>query len=170
MPTPNGLVNGMDPVKVRYHVEGLGVSPVCATCRHYWKARDKGVPGTACIGPERCGSPMAGDIFYGYDGPFSREHLAAHCFVCNHPADHGLAVEGKKGVIGVCGKHMQLVIMREALGPLKEVAELPDKVWVVSSDGLTSLRDLRNAPRKPNLVETIRKNERERLESLLSRG
>ena len=151
----------LDPVALRIEIEGKGASVVCATCHHYWDAREKGVPGTGCTSRSGCGSPMAGDTFYDYDGPLTREHLAEHCFVCNHPGEYALVVVGRSHRVGVCELHLDLVVSREPLGPLHLIAELPDKVLVKRDDLLISLHDLRNKPRKKRFRDVFMEVERE---------
>jgi len=104
---------------------------------------------------------MAGDTFHDYDGPLADSHMEAHCFVCNHPSDYALLVEGKPRQVGVCEKHLDLVVSREPLGPLALVAQLPDKVLVRRDDLLISLRDLRNKPRKKTFRDVFMEVERE---------
>jgi hypothetical protein len=151
----------VDPKKVRAEVEGKGTSVVCATCTHYWKARDRGIPGTSCLGVPGCGSPMAGDVFHDYDGPLPETHLESHCFICNHPSDYALLVVGKKRMIGVCETHLDLVVSREPLGPLELIAELPDKVLIKHENFLISLGDMRRKPRKKTFRDVFLEIEKE---------
>lgn len=156
-----GRLVHIDPLALHAEVEGKGVSVICGTCQHYWNARERGIPGTGCMGRAGCGSPMAGDAFFDYDGPFTEEHMAQHCFVCNHPSVYGMVVVGKKRIIGVCEAHLDLVVSREVVAPLRVVAEIPDKVVLVRAGMCISLRDFRNKPRKKRFIDFVREAEKE---------
>lgn len=100
-----------------------GLSFVCATCRHYWEARKNGVPGHQCAATNPCGSPLRKDVFSEYDGPL-RDDLMNICFVCGERSKYGLAVKGKKKVVGVCLEHLKM--FKGALGDVGVEGGVPD--------------------------------------------
>lgn len=104
----------LDPVRVALAMDG-GLSAVCSTCRLYWEARERAVPGTQCLSKERCGSPLVGDTFHEYDGPMAGA-LDRCCFVCGTPSKFGARVKGKPQVIGVCADHVALFDQLRAKG------------------------------------------------------
>lgn len=83
-----------------------GVSPVCATCSLYWRAREQGVPGARCLATTHCASPLGGDAFSSYQGPLGGK-FETWCFVCAEEADVGLRVGGLCRVVGVCKRHLE---------------------------------------------------------------
>ena len=112
-----------------------GLSPVCASCRHYWRARDEGLPEPQCASPSPCGSPIAGLSFPHYDGPM-KNALAMWCFMCGGPADLVLIVEGAwERSIGICAAD---VLVARGLDPVK-LSLAPDttprsRVFVKAAD------------------------------------
>lgn len=92
-----------------------GLSAVCATCKKYWEARDKGVPGDACMTRIKCGSPISGDTFSDYDGPL-KGALHLWCFVCAKRADFGIQLNSRAAVIGACKDHIRYVETLRAVG------------------------------------------------------
>lgn len=83
-----------------------GLSVFCATCDHYWKARENGVPGDACLQND-CASPLGGGTFDKYKGPINPPH--AVCFVCGTLPDYGIQTKGSLRVLAVCAKHQPLL-------------------------------------------------------------
>ena len=73
----------MDPIKVALAVQG-GLSPICATCNKYWKAREQNVPDGRCLAVDGCGGPLVGDDFHEYEGPMT--DFSRWCFVCGEDA------------------------------------------------------------------------------------
>ena len=150
---PSGQFNSL---AIAAEVGGKRVSVVCVTCKHYWHARDKQIPGTGCLGPRGCGSPMAGDNFHGYDGPVPRERLGDRCFRCGAPASYAMRVLGKAGYIGVCHDDLDFVVRTEPVLPPGVLATLPDRVIVLGYNGRQySLRELRDLPRKQTFWEFV---------------
>ena len=68
-----------------------GLSPVCATCSHYWNGRDNGAPGCGRVG---CGGPVTGGSFPKYKGPMDDFRLAATCFMSGRDASFGVRAKG----------------------------------------------------------------------------
>jgi len=96
----------MDPTKVALAVHS-GLSIVCATCERYWGARERGVPGDACLSERPCGGPLAGDTFHNYRGPMTQ--FDRFCFACGSTATRVLRVKGHVRPIGCCEEHEILV-------------------------------------------------------------
>lgn len=107
-----------DPVKVALAMDG-GLSAVCAACVKYWTARDRGVPGDACLAQEGCGGPLSGDAFHEYEGP-AKGILHTFCFACGEKVRY-LAKVKNKGEVGVCATHLKLFDRLQPQG--KEVRE-----------------------------------------------
>jgi hypothetical protein len=128
----------MDPSKIAVAVSS-GLSIVCATCEKYWSARDKNVPGDACLAVEGCGSPIAGDVFHEYRGPMTQ--FDRFCFVCGSGATHAVRVDTHVRVIGVCSEHVQLV------KTLKPQGRKAPNVVVISKDGEKQISE-NDAPEK----------------------
>lgn len=104
----------LDPNKVSLAM-AQGLSAVCATCKKYWEARDKGIPGDACTTRIKCGSPIAGDTFSDYDGPL-KGALHLWCFVCAKQAEFGVRLNNRATVIGACKNHIRYVESLRAVG------------------------------------------------------
>lgn len=94
----------MDPVSVAAAVSE-GYSPICATCEHFWNARDRGLS----ICGMRCGGPLGGLDFPEYKGPMTAERMAQWCFMCAREASYGVRVLGTGRVFGVCQEHLEAV-------------------------------------------------------------
>lgn len=133
----------LNPVKVALAVS-RGLSAVCATCEKYWDARDKGVEGDACLAADGCGSPIAGDVFHEYRGPMTQ--FDKFCFACGNQATHAVRVDMYVRVIGVCGKHVELV------QTLKPEGKRAPNVVIISKDGEKQVSD-DNAPKKPSVIK-----------------
>lgn len=133
----------LNPVKVALAVSG-GLSAVCSTCEKYWDARDKGIPGDACLATDGCGSPIAGDVFHEYRGPMTQ--FDRFCFVCGNQATHAVRVDMYVRVIGVCGKHVELV------QTLKPEGKRAPNVVIISKDGEKQVAD-DNAQTKPSVIK-----------------
>lgn len=97
-----------------------GLSPVCATCRKYWRARQKGVPGDACLA-KQCGGPIKGMAFPEYDGPITERKFSEWCFVCAEKSTYGVIVPEADRILGVCDRHV------EYLHKTEEAWVKPDK-------------------------------------------
>jgi hypothetical protein len=137
----------LDPTKVAVAMAS-GLSVVCATCKRYWDARDRGVPGNSCASTSKCGSPLSGDDFHEYDGPM-KGSLHLWCFVCGEKSRFGIRVKGKLNVIGACEKHITYVKELEAVGGTKNVqseikgsnGKLPGSIQRPKSDLATAIRE-----------------------------
>ena len=76
-----------------------GLSPICATCEHFWTAKDKEAPD--CGHGATCGGPIKGRMFPDYKGQLPREHMARICFMSGDKATHGVKVVGVPGMVGI---------------------------------------------------------------------
>ena len=104
-----------------------GLSAVCATCKKYWEAQDRGL-NERCSSTIRCGSPLAGDTFSDYDGPMAGG-LHLWCFVCGGKSHFGIRVNGRPTVIGACKDHIRYA---EQLQP---IGGPPNQIEVKTSGG-----------------------------------
>lgn len=82
-----------------------GLSSVCATCRLYWEARDRGLPEPKCLAKDGCGSPLKGDDFHEYAGPIT--NFERWCFACGRDSKFGVRVQGRERLVGVCEEHVK---------------------------------------------------------------
>lgn len=82
-----------------------GTSFFCATCDHYWEAKERGLP--QCTAPGPCGSPMAADNFSHYVGPISLKQSI--CFVCGGKPDRLVNVRDRETPLGVCEGHLRVL-------------------------------------------------------------
>jgi len=103
------------PVQMMKAATAGGLSAVCSTCVRYWEARDRGIPGDACLG-HACGSPIAGDDFHNYKGAMTDEAFAKFCFVCGDPATNHVRVVNRHRQIGVCDAHLKMLVELKAEG------------------------------------------------------
>ena len=141
----------LDPQLVEAAVRS-GLSSVCATCTKYWAGREKGLPEPRCTAVTKCGSPLAGDDFHEYDGPL--REFDRWCFVCAEDSKYGITVQGRKRVVGVCGKHVRL------LADLKPVDAAVLSPLLHSASGQT-LRPEDVLPKpKPSLMQAIAEAEK----------
>jgi hypothetical protein len=92
----------LDPNKVMGAVQ-KGLSIVCATCRHYWRAKDAGLDGCG----KTCAGPISGDNFPLYDGELP--DLLRFCFVCGRDSEHALQIGQKPKKVGVCAVHLNFL-------------------------------------------------------------
>lgn len=90
----------MNPAKIALAVQN-GLSVVCATCEHYWFAKDKQAPWCG----KDCGGPVRGLAFPWYKGPIA--NMAAQCFVCGDTTSH--LAKHRSRFLGVCEHHRDLV-------------------------------------------------------------
>lgn len=109
-----------------------GLSAVCASCRLYWEARDRGIPGHKCLSREKCGSPLVGDAFHEYDGPLVGG-LHQFCFVCGDKSRFVARVRGRTTGVGICAEHVRLLDTLKADG--KELVPNAPKAVVLAPDG-----------------------------------
>jgi hypothetical protein len=135
----------LDGTKVALAVES-GLSIICATCDRYWGARDRGVPGDACLSERPCGGPLAGDTFHNYRGPMTQ--FDEFCFRCGDRATKVLRVKGHVRPIGCCDTHESM--MRKVKPENRPAVNLV----IVSNDSVKSSEEL-SAEKEP-LVLKIR--------------
>lgn len=79
-----------------------GLSLVCATCAHYWRARALD-PGAGGCGREGCKGPLRGGAFEEYEGPIS--DFTRWCLRCGGEASAAVRAVGKERAFGLCGAH-----------------------------------------------------------------
>lgn len=138
----------LDEAKIR-QVVGDGLSPVCATCTWYWRARDLQLSRCSDLHNGDCGGPIAGLDFPLYDGPMER--LDKFCFACAAPASLAIKTPGTGRLVGVCKEHLSLIdrYLAEGTGPsLTEVR---------SAKGL--VLPINGRYTRKSLVEVIAENE-----------
>lgn len=141
----------MDPVRVAREVRN-GLSPVCATCSMYWEARDKGVPDNQCLKAAqgvRCGSPLIGDSFSGYEGPMGGD-LERWCFICAEKADFGIRAIGKQRFVGICRDHLGKLRDIRPVGTVNGFPKLEVRIRGSDVD-----YDRVVAPSRPRLIDVI---------------
>lgn len=126
-----------------------GLSAVCATCKRYWEARERNIPGDVCTTKTRCGSPISGDTFSNYDGPL-KSRLSDWCFVCAQPSEFALRVGAHPRLVGACKTHVGFVAQFRAVGGATAQIELRNSNGLVSS----------SAPPKKTLMQAISEYER----------
>lgn len=80
-----------------------GTSPVCASCKHFWVAKDAGLESCG----QDCGGPIAGKDFPKYDGPMTS--LDKFCFACISEADYVVRSVGASRLVGICRRHLPLL-------------------------------------------------------------
>ena len=130
-----------------------GVSPVCATCKHYWSGRERGLPRPQCTTVLPCGSPIAGDTFSQYKGPIT--DFEQFCFVCSREANFAVKVREEKRMIGICRDHVVLLSRIEA-----SVGDKAHLIQLTSGNGRLPLLQLLPKP-KPSLFAAIAASEQE---------
>jgi len=87
-----------------------GMAYVCALCHKWLRARDKGLDKCeAAQAGKACGGPMAKMIFPLYEGPLESSQWGQFCFRCGEESDAGVQVPGEFRVLGVCGKHLEML-------------------------------------------------------------
>lgn len=138
----------MQAAKVALAVQD-GVSIVCATCKHYWAARDRGVPGNTCLSQENCGGPLSGDIFHSYDGPLT--DFSRWCFVCGSEAKFGIQVRSHPRIIGVCAEDVKMLA---DVRPIRWDGAEPLPVLLKNEDGSLTIQQLMGPPKK-SLMKAI---------------
>lgn len=119
------------------------VSPICASCSHFWEARQKGAPTCG----QECSGPINGNDFPMYKGPMTT--FETHCFACFRKADFAVRNPGKK-IIGVCKEH---------LGHLDRLVSNAPHLEVVGPKGLVTPVEGRYTPK--NLGEVMAETEEE---------
>jgi len=131
----------MDPVKIGLAVQG-GLSPVCATCKKYWDARERNVPGDTCMARQGCAGPISGGDFHEYEGPIT--DMSRWCFICAESAKYGVQVTGSPRVVGVCEDHVR------KLADLKPMfGNGPDPKFVLKSkNGNQTIREILGLEKK----------------------
>ena len=155
-----GCSVSFDPDRIRVAVAN-GVSPVCATCKHYWQGRAQGLPGSQCTAKSMCASPLANDTYSCYDGPIRDGHFAQWCFRCGADSDYAIRVNSRRRVIGVCKDHLGMFTKSPnlrptavALHPERDVVR-PATLEVLSKHGPPVLLDKLRAQRKPSTLREI---------------
>lgn len=121
-----------------------GVSIVCATCKRYWEARDKGLPEPQCASSKRCAGPFAGMEFPEYDGPIT--DFSQWCFVCGADADYGLQSRGSGRVFGICSEHV--VMVQEKPEPMGLGHNGVPIIDVLTTEGRLTQEQFFGVPRK----------------------
>jgi len=80
-----------------------GVVIVCATCTHYWEAKDANNP--QCKHAQACGGPFIGRFYPHYEGPFPASAHGSFCFICGNDQVRGRLVRRDRPMeqgVGVC--------------------------------------------------------------------
>jgi len=101
-----------------------GVSFVCASCTHYWRAKDRGA--NSC--GQKCAGPLRKQAFPMYEGPL-KGNLVNCCFVCGMQPDAAVDTMGN-GLVGVCNKHID-VLENFSVGDERTAFLLHEKVDLV---------------------------------------
>ena len=142
----------MNPVKIGLAVQG-GLSTVCATCKKYWAARDRNIPGDTCLAKRGCAGPVGGGDYAEYDGPIS--DLSRWCFRCGADSKYGVQVTGRQRIIGVCEEHVR------SLADLKPMGQpgIHPKYAIRSNNGALTVREILG-PEKKSLFQAINDVER----------
>jgi hypothetical protein len=143
----------MNNSKIIEAIERFGLSIVCATCKKYWMARERGLY-SGCLAEGKCGSPIVGDDFCQYDGEIP--DLSLWCFVCGKESDFGIRVKGRERTIGVCREHISFLHNMEP----KASGYHTDDILVCNNGVLLQLEAVIKAP-KPTLMQEIVKTEME---------
>lgn len=131
-----------------------GFSPVCATCTHLMRARERGV--SAC--GQSCGGPLSGGDFSAYQGPMTMDRMAQWCFFCAAEASYGVRVQqsaalrnGSRRVFGVCAQHLERLV---SLRPAGRTDDEPEPRLVL--EGASEVDPARLLPaRRKSLWECI---------------
>ena len=127
-------------------VVAAGTSIVCATCRHFWEARDKSRPNCG----EKCGGPIAGKDFPQYKGPLNGDRLRDWCFVCGQDSGYGLKIPESSRIIGVCEAHLEYLVR---LRPSKDTRSR-GSLFATDGDTTIQVHRLIRSPKK-TLIEEI---------------
>lgn len=120
-----------------------GFSPVCATCRHYWRGKSAGLAGCG----KDCVGPISGGNFPEYDGELP--DLVRFCFACGRDSEYALQVGQLEKRVGVCEAH------------LSHLTDLVPKSGIVQAGQVYAVRGgafvrVERIVRKPNsLVKTM---------------
>lgn len=100
-----------------------GVSPICASCVHYWEGYDlakrKGQPAmhpAQCASQLPCHGPFSGGSFPQYRGHLPEIAFATFCFICGE-ASAAVVRDGRRD-IGVCEDHLKVLHSARAKGTL----------------------------------------------------
>lgn len=91
---------GLNAAKIGLAVQ-QGLNVICATCEHYWDAKDRG----AELCGKSCGGPVAGKAFPAYKGPI--RDMSAQCFVCGEGTVFLVRHPARR--FGVCSRHERMV-------------------------------------------------------------
>ncbi len=137
----------LNATKVREAVMA-GYSPVCATCKHFWVARDLN---EVDCGKKDCGGPIAGKDFPEYDGPITQ--LDKFCFACTRESEYAVRSAQAKRLVGVCCEHLKLL---DRLVP-KEVRGQSSHLEVISPRGIVVPLNGRYSPK--SLQEVVLETE-----------
>lgn len=124
-----------------------GVSPICATCDHYWEARDR-QRGSACGPHGSCGGPISGRLFPKYKGLMAREILARVCFMTGDGSDYGVRIVGESGMVGISKERLPELAHQCA-------RHTPPGVRVLIVDGLGRARLISAFASTPGKPETL---------------
>lgn len=140
-----------DPIKIALAVQG-GLSPICATCKKFWGARERNVPDGKCLAVSGCGGPLSGGNFHEYEGPIS--DFTRWCFVCGADSSFGVQVDNRPRVIGVCEEHVRM------LAELRPVSKpgLQPQYAIKSKSGTLTIREILG-PEKKSLFKAIQEVE-----------
>ena len=141
----------MNEIKVALAVQG-GLSPVCATCKKYWGARDRNIPEPRCLSVDNCAGPAGGDDFHEYDGPIT--DFSRWCFACGEESAFGIQVYTRLRTIGVCKNHVRMLAEIRPLNQDGTEALDAPKYLIKSKDGALTIREILG-PEKPSLLKAI---------------
>jgi hypothetical protein len=130
----------LDPARVVAAMR-QGYGAVCATCEHFWQARD--AKQNDCGKP--CGGPIGGSDFPHYKGPLP--DLLTWCFACAEASDYGIRMDGSTRLVGVCKTHLRLLDTLRLKGQPTRYTLLRSGVYVP----LEAVQE----PSKPTLVQAI---------------
>ena len=86
----------------------LGTSFVCASCVHFWTAKDRKLEGCMAVHQGiKCAGPLKGMGFPNYKGVMEG-FLNQACFVCGNSPD-ALVLTPDQRSVGVCSSHIELL-------------------------------------------------------------
>lgn len=139
----NGELDGLTGVpalKVAEAVAG-GLSPLCATCEHYWEGRDRNPDLPLCKmagldsnpgGKPLCGGPLKGMSFPRYKGPMGEEMIQSVCFMTGDQAAYGVRLGSSAGarLLGISAGRLPAFadqVMRSGSERLKGRVQIIDR-------------------------------------------
>lgn len=125
-----------------------GLSFVCATCKRWAEAEERGLE--RCTATAPCGSPIAGDSFHLYEGPITA--FTQLCFVCGETPKVGIRVKGQMRILAVCEKHQEYMTAM-AVKNAPQASE--PKAFRIAKDGEALFQRLPRPKTLGNLLASI---------------